>query len=160
MDRIKQVQLTNIRVWCRRFGVEYNEARAMRAIETASTYPGMEGSTRRLPLALIFYKKIGEDFPEIPVEIKRFLSCIFATVMVAKVYDGDNTPWEKAVHAELYRCYDTDIAKASTVVKKIEPLIVVTGEWYHGASMARERESQSLGSMLCIAIRNPQLMGD
>ena len=160
MDKVKQAQLKNLSVWCRRFGVEYNEARAMRAIETASTYPGLAGSTRRLPLALIFSKKLGEDFPDLPGDVKQFLSFVFATVMVAKVYDGLNTPWSEAVHAEFYRVYSTDVDGANRLIKKAQPLIEVAGEWYHQASDVREREKGTLGGMLSNALRNPQLMGD
>ena len=160
MDEVKQAQLKNVKVWCRRFGVEFNEARAVRAIESASKYPGLSGSTRRMPLALIFSKKLGEDFPEIPVEVKQFLSYVFATVMVAKVYEEMSIPWKEAVEAEVHRHYGADVAKASRMVKKIQPFIDVAGEWYHAASVVRERECGSLGAMLSRALRNPQLMQD
>ena len=97
MDKVKQAQITNLRVWCRRFNVEFDEARAVRAIDSASNYPGMEGSTRRLPLALIFSKKIGENFPELPVDVRQFLSVVFSIVMLEKTYHGDNSPWEVLV---------------------------------------------------------------
>ena len=160
MDKVKQAQITNLRVWCRRFNIEFNEERAVRAINSASKYPGLAGSTRRLPLALIFSKKLGEDFPELPGEVKQFLSCIFATVMVAKVYDGNGIPWNEAVHAEFHRAYGTDVEKANRSLQKAQSLIEVAGEWYHMASGVREREAQGLGAMLYKAIRNPQLMQD
>ena len=160
MDRVKQAQLKNLSVWCRRFGIEYNEARGINAVESASKYPGLAGSVRRLPLALIYSKKLGEDFPDLPGDVKQFLSFVFATVMVAKVYDGLNTPWSEAVHAEFYRCYDTDVDGANRLIKKAQPLIEVAGEWYHQASDVREREKGTLGGMLSYALRNPQLMGD
>ena len=159
MDEVKQAQLTNLRVWCRRFNVEYNEARAVRAIESASKYPGLSGSTRRMPLALIFSKKLGEDFPDLLGDVKQFFSSIFATVMVAKVYDGDTTHWPEAVEKEIRRNYGTDSEKANRLLQKAQPLIEVAGEWYHQASVTREQEAQGLGAMLYKAIRNPQLMG-
>ena len=157
MDEVKQAQLTNLRVWCRRFNVEYNEARAVRAIESASKYPGLSGSTRRLPLALIFSKKLGEDFPQASQETKQFLSYIFAIVMVAKVYDGVSTPWEEAVLAEIRRQYG---AKGTELITKIQPAIEVAGKWFAHAAAVRQRESQGLGAMLCKALRNPQIMKD
>ena len=160
MDEIKQAQLTNLRVWCRRFGIEFNEARAVRAIESASNYPGLTGSSRRLPLALVFSKKLGEDFPEIPAEVKQFLSYVFATVMVAKVYDGNATHWTEAVHAEVHRHYGADVAKVSRLIQKIQPIVDVAGEWFAHAEAVRDKESQGLGAMLYKAIRNPQLMQD
>ena len=160
MDRVKQAQLKNLSVWCRRFGIEYNEARGINAVESASKYPGLAGSVRRLPLALIYSKKLGEDFPDLLGEVKQFLSFVFATVMVAKVYDGLNTPWSEAVHAEFYRAYDTDVDRANRMIKKAQPLIEVAGEWYHQASMTREREAQGLGAMLYKVIRNPAIMED
>lgn len=160
MDKVKQAQLKNVKVWCRRFGIEYNEARALRAIESASKYPGLTGSTRRLPLALVFSKKLGEDFPELPGEVKQFLSLVFATVMVAKVYDGNVTHWSEAVHAEIGRHYGADVAKAARLIHKTQPLVEVAGKWFADAAAVRERESGSLGAMLSRAIRNPQLMED
>ena len=160
MDEVKQAQLTNLRVWCRRFGIEFNQERAVCAVESASKYPGLAGSTRRLPLALLFSKKLGEDFPDLRGEVKQFLSYIFATVMVAKVYDRNGTPWNEAVHAEVHRHYGADVTKAGRLMQKIQPLIDVAGEWYHAASVARERESGSLGAMLSRALRNPQIMED
>ena len=158
MDEVKQAQLTNLRVWCRRFNVEYNEARAVRAIESASKYPGLSGSTRRLPLALIFSKKIGEAFPQASLETKQFLAYIFAVVMADKVYHGLNTPWEQAVEAELRHQYGGE--KGSVIMTKSQPVIEVAGKWFTHATSVRERESQGLGAMLCKAIRNPQLMED
>ena len=160
MDEVKQAQLKNVKVWCRRFGVEFNEARAVRAIESASKYPGLFGSTRRLPLALIFSKKLGEDFPEIPGEVKQFLALVFATVMVAKVYEGMSIPWGEAVHAEVHRHYGADVTKASRMVQKIQPVVAVAGEWFAHAEAVRDKESQGLGAMLSRALRNPQLMQD
>ena len=161
MDRIKQAQLKNVKVWCRRFNVEYNEARTARAIDSASKYPGLTGSTRRLPLALIFSKKLGEDFPELPGEVKQFLSYIFATVMVAKVYDGNTIHWPEAVEEEIRRHYGTTGSeKAQRLNQKVQPLIEVAGEWFNHAAAVREKESQGFGAMLYKAIRNPQLMQD
>ena len=158
MDEVKQAQLTNLRVWCRRFNVEYNEARAVRAIESASKYPGLSGSTRRLPLALIFSKKLGEDFPQASQETKQFLSYIFAVVMADKVYHGLNTPWEQAVEAELRHQYGGE--KGSVIMTKSQPAITMAGKWFADAAAVRERESGSLGAMLSRALRNPQLMED
>ena len=160
MDKVKQAQMQNLKVWCRRFGIEFNHERALRAIESASNYPGLTGSTRRLPLALVFFKKLGDDFPELLGEVKQFLSYFFATVMVAKVYDGNAVHWSEAVHAEIHRHYGTDVAKASRLIQKIQPLIEVAGEWYHAASKVRDGESDSLGAMLYKAIRNPKIMND
>ena len=160
MDEVKQAQMQNLKVWCRRFGIEFNQERAVRALELASNYPGLSGSTRRLPLALVFSKKLGEDFPELLGEVKQFLSYVFATVMVAKVYDGDATHWTEAVHTEVHRHYGADVAKASRMVQKIQPVVAVAGEWFAHAAAVRERESQGLGVMLRKAIRNPQLMQD
>lgn len=160
MDEVKQAQITNLRVWCRRFDIDFDEARAVRAIESASKYPGLSGSTRRMPLALIFSKKLGEDFPELPVEVKQFLSYVFATVMVAKVYDGMSIPWIEAVEAEVRRHYGAESEKAAKLMKKIQPLVKVTGEWYHAAAEVRNKESQGLGAMLYKAIRNPTLMSE
>ena len=160
MDKVKQSQITNLRVWCRRFNVEYNEERAINAVESASKYPGISGSVRRLPLALIFFKKLEEDFPVIPWEVKQFLAYIFATVMVAKVYDGNGTPWKEAVSAEVNRRYNGKVMNADTLWTKIEPIVEVAGEWFSQASDVREREKGTLGGMLSNALRNPQLMGD
>lgn len=160
MDEVKQAQLKNVKVWCRRFGVEFNEARAVRAIESASKYPGLSGSTRRMPLALIFSKKLGEDFPDLLGEVKQFLSFVFATVMVAKVYDGMSIPWIEAVEAEIQRHYGADSEKAQKLIQKAQSLIIVAGEWFSQASDVREREAQGLGAMLYKAIRNPTLMED
>ena len=160
MDEVKQAQLKNVKVWCRRFGIEFNEARALRAIESASKYPGLAGSTRRLPLALVFSKKLGEDFPELPGEVKQFLSLVFATVMVAKVYDGNVTHWSEAVHAEIGRHYGADVTKAARLIHKTQPLVEVAGEWFSQAAAVRDKESQGLGAMLYKAVRNPQIMQD
>ena len=160
MDEVKQAQLKNVKVWCRRFGVEFNEARAVRAIESASKYPGLSGSTRRMPLALIFSKKLGEDFPELPAEVKQFLSYVFATVMVAKVYDGMSIPWIEAVEAEIRRHYGADVTKAARLIHKTQPLVEVAGEWFSQAAAVRDKESQGLGAMLYKAVRNPQIMQD
>ena len=157
MDEVKQVQLTNLRVWCRRFGVEFNQERAVCAIESASKYPGLAGSTRRLPLALVFSKKIGEAFPQASLETKQFLAYIFAVVMADKVYHGLNTPWEQAVLAEIQRRYG---AKGTEVITKVQPVIEVAGKWFSQAAAVRDKESQGLGAMLRKAIRNPQLMED
>ena len=158
MDEVKQAQITNLKVWCRRFNVEYNEARAVRAIESASKYPGLTGSTRRLPLALIFSKKIGEAFPQASLETKQFLAYIFAVVMADKVYHGLNTPWEQAVEAELRHQYGGE--KGSVIMTKSQPAITMAGKWFADAAAVREREKGTLGGMLSGVLRNPQLMGD
>ena len=158
MDEVKQAQLKNVKVWCRRFGVEFNEARAVRAIESASKYPGLSGSTRRLPLALVFSKKIGEAFPQASLETKQFLAYIFAVVMADKVYHGLNTPWEQAVEAELRHQYGGE--KGSVIMTKSQPAITMAGKWFADAAAVREREYGSLGAMLSRALRNPQLMED
>lgn len=154
MDNIKQAQLTNLRVWNRRFNLEIDTAQAFSSIEAANNYPALSGSVRRLPLALIFYKKISEYNPEINTEFKQFLASVFATVMVAKVYDGDITPWNQAVQAELYRLYGTDIESAKKVVEKTQPLVTLAGEWYKEASAVRDKEYQTLGGMLKRALRD------
>ena len=158
MDEVKQAQMQNLKVWCRRFNLEFNEARALRAIESASNYPGLAGSTRRLPLALIFSKKLGDSFSQASLETKQFLSYVFATVMADKVYHGLSAPWEQAIEAEIRRLYGAE--KATEIMAKSQPAIVMAGKWYHAASAVRNKESQGLGAMLCRAIRNPQLMED
>ena len=158
MDDIKQAQLTNLRVWHRRFNLEINAAQAFSSIEAANNYPALSGSFRRLPLALIFYKKISEYNPEINTEFKQFLASVFATVMVAKVYDGDTTPWGDAVNTELNRRYGRGAEMNSETVRLIKTLTAVAEEWYKEASAVREKEHQTLGGMLSKALRNPQMM--
>ena len=158
MDEVKQAQLTNLKVWCRRFGIEFNHERALRAIESASNYPGLTGSTRRLPLALVFSKKLGGNFPQASVETKQFLAYIFAVVMADKVYHGLNTPWEQAVEAEICRHYG--VKNGTEIMAKSQPAIVMAGKWFADAAAVRERESGSLGAMLHKALRNPQIMED
>lgn len=147
MDDIKQTQLTNLRVWHRRFSggsdVYINEAQASLAIDAANNYPALSGSVRRLPLALIFNAKIGEYDPEINTEFKQFLASVFATVMVAKVYDGDTTPWGDAVKTELNRRYGRGAEMKSETVRLIETLTAVAEEWYKEASAVREKEHQT-----------------
>ena len=154
MDDIKQTQLTNLRVWCRRFNLEFSEPHAVEGIEAASQFPGLSGSVRRLPLALIFSKKIDVYYPKIYTASRQLLAFVFATVMVAKVYDGDITPWNQAVQAELYRLYGTDIESAKKVVEKTQPLVTLAGEWYKEASAVRDKEYQTLGGMLKRALRD------
>lgn len=158
MDDIKQAQLTNLRVWCRRFNLEIDAGQAFSSIEAANNYPVLSGSVRRLPLALIFYVKIGEYSSEINTEFKQFLASVFATVMVAKVYDGDTTPWSDAVKTELNRRYGRGAEMMSETVRLIETLTVVAEEWYKEASAVREKEHQTLGGVLSKALRNPQMM--
>ena len=159
MDRVKQAQITNLRVWCRRFNVEFDEARAVRAIDSASNYPGMEGSTRRLPLALIFSKKIGENFPELPVDVRQFLSVVFSIVMLEKTYHGDNSPWEVLVEQKINELYARN-SVAGLLIEKTRAVVASAGEWWQRAHMARVKEKGTLGGMLSRALRNPQLMED
>lgn len=160
MDEVKQAQMQNLKVWCRRFGIEFNQERAINAISSASKYPGLTGSTRRLPLALVFSKKLGDNFPELLGEVKQFLAYIFAVVMVAKIYDGNVAHWSEAVHAEIHRHYGADVAKANRLIQKIQPIVDVAGEWFARAEAVRDKESQGLGAMLYKAIRNPKIMND
>lgn len=147
-----------MRVWNRRFngGFDFyvNKEQAILAIEAASKYPALSGSVRRLPLALIFSRKIGQHDQKMDTKFKQFLASVFATVMVAKVYDGDITPWNQAVQAELYRLYGADIESAKKVVEKTQPLVTLAGEWYKEASAVRDKEYQTLGGMLSKALRN------
>lgn len=162
MDDIKKAQLTNLRVWHRRFSggfdVYFNEEQAILAIEAANKYPALSGSVRRLPLALIFNVKIGQYDQEINTEFKQFLASVFATVMVAKVYDGDTTPWGDAVKTELNRRYGRGAEMSSEAIRFIKTLTAVAEEWYKEASAVREKEHQTLGGMLSKALRNPQMM--
>ena len=158
MDDIKQAQLTNLRVWHRRFNggfdVYVNEEQASLAIDAASQYPGLSGSVRRLPLALIFNTKIGQYDQEITTEFKQFLASVFATVMVAKVYDGDTTPWDDAVKTELNRRYGRGAKMSSKAIRFFKTLTAVAEEWYKEASAVRDKEYQTLGGMLKRALRD------
>ena len=160
MDDIKQAQLTNLRVWHRRFNggfdVYVNKEQAILAIEAASKHPALSGSVRRLPLALIFNTKIGQYDQEMDTKFKQFLASVFATVMVAKVYDGDTTPWGDAVKAELNHRYDRGTKLKPKKVRIIETLTAVAEEWYKEASAVREKEHQTLGGALSKALRNPK----
>ena len=162
MDDIKRAQLTNLRVWHRRFSggfdVYFDEEQAILAIEAANQYPALSGSVRRLPLALVFNAKIGEYSSEINTEFKQFLASVFATVMVAKVYDGDTTPWGDAVKAELSRRYGKGAEMTPKRARLIKTLTEVAEEWYNEASAVREKEHQTLGGMLSKALRNPEMM--
>lgn len=154
MDDIKQAQLKNLRVWCRRFNLEINEAQADSSIDAASQYPGLSGSVRRLPLALIFSKKIIDCYPKTNTGTKQFLASVFATVMVSKVYDGNVTPWGVAVRAELNRLCGSKAEMTKETFQLIDSLTAAAEGWYREASAVRDKEYQTLGGMLKRALRD------